>query len=780
MKALALLLAAALAAGGAGANGQAPAAASAKPKDGASLPEFGIPGDVPVAQLWTDFFAHADEKSAFKEALVADDLFPGEDGVDAAKCKSRRDELDLAARHVPVSFAIWFVRDACALALGDTRRADESERAMAALTRNAFAGLPPDHGLSAIRIFVLDDAYALAKASGDKLIYDFFDLTDRRNGIPLILGLRDPKTGRDRELRFDFVSSIVAIRRESDDEHYPDELSNVAHATIRSAAKDAPGTSLSDAQALFDTLKEDQPARMDDTIKLARTGSYMAAMLTSRCLIEKDSKCAQQAVDVLLPLAEKGFARPMLLLAVAYSNGRGVKQDPEAAKTLIKGAAKRIGDSDAYAGYAALRDVDGQTSPIDDWVIAGVERSADGGDPFAAQIAAAGSNLRHHEKDPHLNARERTWLESAEQKGLQGAASMLVEEAWRNKDAAQFSRYALKWADRQVDVAATLAAAYEDGSIAGIPRDATLALKWHRQAGMLGDSWSMRVVGAHYMSLGTPDSESKGVRWLYSSAATGSLGGTLDLAYALTNTPSLGPDALKHGVEIYRQVLADEDSARARRAFAKLLMDGHGVDKDIVQARKLLLQDAEKGDADSQLALARALRQNKLGKSEPAEIWGWVRKADAGGNRSASRWLAQAMFDGVDGMPMDRRKALDMFGKLTDAGDTTAANDYAWYLCVGPDASLRDPAKGLTTITKINLNLAVSTQLDTQASCLAATSDFVHAVDYQQRAIAGLPPDSGATLTGMQSRLELFRSGRPYVLGTAAAADPASSATVIK
>lgn len=775
MNAVALFLAAALALGIPAANAQEPKAAPTSTNAVVRPPEFGMPGVVSVAQLWKDFLASADEAAADREALIADDLITGKGEVDAAKCRARSDDLDRAARRVPIGFEIWYVRHACALALGDTKRADESERAMAALTRYEFAEIPPDHGASAIKVFQLGDAYAFVFASGETLIYDYFDLADRVNGNPLILGLRDPQTGRDRELRFDFVSSTVAIRRKGDDYDYPDERTGIARATIKSMAKDEKGTPESEAQALIEALELEPSASMQAILAQARSGSYTAATYASKCLWKKDAACAQQAIDALLPFAEKGDAHPMLLLALAYSTGRGVKQDPEAAKTLVKGAARRVGDGGAFGIYTGLGDLAGGQTPLDNWILEGLERSADGGDPFAAQIAAASSYLRRHETTGRLTPRERAWLEMAEHKGLHSAAAMLVLEAWKRKDAGEVSRYMLKWADQDAYVATALAAAYEDGSVAGIPRDPTLAFKWRRKAGMLGDIRSMRIVGAHYMNLDTADSDTQAIRWFYSAAATGDLDGTLDLALALTTTERLGADSLKKGIAIYREVLADKDSPRARREFAKLLIDGRGVDKDIVQARALLLKDAQKGDAESQLLMARALFAKKLGKNEPSEVWDWLRKADANGSRNAALWLASAMFNGADGMPVDRRKALDSFGKLTVGGSKSAANDYAWYLCTGPDAALRDPAKGLETISQLVKDAPNSTHFDTQASCLAATSNFAQAVDFQQRAIAALPPDSAKTLAGMQSRLALYRSGKAYVLDAANARDATTS-----
>jgi len=254
--------------------------------------------------------------------------------------------------------------------------------------------------------------------------------------------------------------------------------------------------------------------------------------------------------------------------------------------------------------------------------------------------------------------------------------------------------------------------------------------------------------------------------WIYSAAETGDLEATVDLAYALTNGPSSDADAaesMKHGVDLYRAILAEKDSPRARRAFAVLLMEGRGVGKDIAQARQLLLKDANAGDSKSQLALAQAIIQDKLGKGDPAEAWSWVRKADAKGDHQAREMVVAAMFSGDKGLPLDRRGALEMIGKLASTGDPQAANDLAWYLCTGPDAALRDPAKGLIAITAVVGIDPIAAFEDTQASCLAATGDFVQAVDFEQRAIAGAPAGATEMLKRMQARLALYRKRQAYI-----------------
>jgi opacity protein-like surface antigen len=104
-----LLLAAALAAAHPAAS--APAAVPPAGKVAATPPvaEFGAPGTVPVAQLWADFEARADEDTVFREVRVADDLFGKRKDADGAACKGGYDALLRASRRVPVSFESWYV-----------------------------------------------------------------------------------------------------------------------------------------------------------------------------------------------------------------------------------------------------------------------------------------------------------------------------------------------------------------------------------------------------------------------------------------------------------------------------------------------------------------------------------------------------------------------------------------------------------------------------------------------------------------------------------------------
>jgi TPR repeat protein len=506
---------------------------------------------------------------------------------------------------------------------------------------------------------------------------------------------------------------------------------------------------------------------------LARSGNYGAALVASKCVFDKKLACAAQAVDVLLPFAEKGLARPMVLLARAYAQGRGVNQDSEAAKTLLIGAVKRIGDGDALSLYLMDGWQHDDTTPIDDWVFAQMARSADAGDPFAALSAALYGVLKRHGSHEELDARELAWMQRAERSGLASAGRMLAADAAAHRDRAKSLAYLRKWADKSAGAAADLAAACEQGTVPGVPRDGDQAFAWRKRAGMLGDATSMRIVGARWIDRGTPEARKIGLNWIYSAASMGDLDASLDMAFAMTQGPAFDADAnesLKRGVNLYRALMAEHDSPRARRAFAVLLMDGHGVDKDPAQARQLLLKDADAGDPESQIALAQAIVQNKLGKGDPAEAWAWARKADAKGNHQAREMIAGAMFSGNEGLPLDRRGALDMIGKLAAAGDAQAGNDLAWYLCTGPDAALRDAPRGLAAILPVVKEYPIAAFQDTQAGCLAATGDFAQAVDVQQRAIVVAPEGAAEMLKRMQERLVLYRKKQAYI------EDPAASA----
>lgn len=121
------------------------------------------------------------------------------------------------------------------------------------------------------------------------------------------------------------------------------------------------------------------------------------------------------------------------------------------------------------------------------------------------------------------------------------------------------------------------------------------------------------------------------------------------------------------------------------------------------------------------------------------------------------------MLSGTAGLPCDPAKGLAILEPLATAGNSLAGNNFAWALCTGPDAALRDPAKGVAVIAKVIKQAPTANYLDTQGACLAATADFSQAMEVQRQAIASLPVDDKTTRERMQARLTLYQRRQVFV-----------------
>lgn len=97
--------------------------------------------------------------------------------------------------------------------------------------------------------------------------------------------------------------------------------------------------------------------------------------------------------------------------------------------------------------------------------------------------------------------------------------------------------------------------------------------------------------------------------------------------------------------------------------------------------------------------------------------------------------------------------------------DPTTLNDLAWMLATSEDGRVRDGRRAVSIATKA-CKLSDWTNayaLDTLAAAFAEAGQFGNAVKYQQWAINRLEPeDRKLQLTGMEERLHLYESGRPF------------------
>jgi tetratricopeptide (TPR) repeat protein len=109
-------------------------------------------------------------------------------------------------------------------------------------------------------------------------------------------------------------------------------------------------------------------------------------------------------------------------------------------------------------------------------------------------------------------------------------------------------------------------------------------------------------------------------------------------------------------------------------------------------------------------------------------------------------------------------KAIADFDKAIqmDHGNTLAYNGLAWLLATCPDAKYRDGRKAVGNATRAcELSQWVNPNcLGTLAAAYAETGEFEQAIKWQEKALEVSTPDYDKTAA--QSRLELYKAGKPY------------------
>lgn len=218
-------------------------------------------------------------------------------------------------------------------------------------------------------------------------------------------------------------------------------------------------------------------------------------------------------------------------------------------------------------------------------------------------------------------------------------------------------------------------------------------------------------------------------------------------------------------------------------------------EKAIKELTEVLRQDPKNTDAlfmrgaawqnldDNTKALSDFDAVVRLEPDNPDAHFAHAEIQDALGNTAAARAdletvirLAPDDFEAFRFRGKLREEARDYKGALADyqeavrqaPDDAWSLNNLAWVLCTAPDANLRDGQKALKTAKQaVKLDGGKeSNTLNTLAAAYAEMGMFNEAQRTQSDAIKHAPDDDRA---GMQSRLELYRTKRPYRLPAAEA-----------
>ncbi|GAA5004561.1 sel1 repeat family protein [Pseudoluteimonas lycopersici] len=716
-----------------------------------------------AAAEWDRFLATANASTVFGAYAVLDQLSYDGSSVDADACRANADALAQSIAAAPISLAIRRADYLCAQATGDVERAEQAITVLSALSREALSHSPTDGADKPIRVLTPVDASALVLSSGMEVAYLYYPWVHPERYFPLAIAARDPESGIERHLAFDFIDVNYTIDREDPMRGFPILRNHLASGYIQSSAATNQVFGL-DAQAVAKASGESGDQRLATLREGAEAGGVESVhWWLVVCSAQRSAHCADGMIDALLPRAEKHQAYPLLLLSMAYLQGIGVERDPDKAWILLDAADRHWEGGGAIEQFTRiLYDMDDKASlpaPLVErlqhatghaqryWRWLQIDQVlAD--DPKASLDAAQIAFL----SDPASNEAGGGEAKLADWYGDRGDDSQMLAlmrkaAAHGNAGAQAYYGYMLNTGKHGLEVDHDAARQMLESAAQGGSADA------------MGDLAYMAEDDSRWA-----DAEA----WLLQAAAA-------DDVYALMHLARLYVDehpglraTQEQGVGIYRN-LDRAGYARARRALASLALEGRGMKKDPEQARRWLLQDAEKGDHDSETQLGVALLKGEFGKPDEAEGLKWLKRAIEGGDVDAQNSYASWLYRKKT--PESRRQAIEAWKKAIELGNETSSNNLAWYQCVSPDPAVRDPKAGLDVIEALAKTGELgSGAMDTEAACYAANGDYARAAKLQEDVIAKVKrrnPDDPDALKQFLQRRDLYAAGKPYVLDEA-------------
>ncbi len=259
-------------------------------------------------------------------------------------------------------------------------------------------------------------------------------------------------------------------------------------------------------------------------------------------------------------------------------------------------------------------------------------------------------------------AAERWWLKAAAQ-GHEKSYALLGNFYFSR----QMYGEALRWFGLgatlgSADAQFGLGALYSGGF--GVTRDHGLALQWWNHAADKKVPSAQFALGTAYANgWGVPRDEAQAVRWFRLAAAQGSPAAQEALAHAYEfglGVPTDTRTALQ-----WRTKAADSSLAATQRDMARLYPDccmGDAKQAVVATSRPYRL-DAESGNSESQLILARFLLRNK----STDEAASWYQRAIAQGNSIAMEELGATYFSGI-GLPVNVELGLKFMRLAAEKG----------------------------------------------------------------------------------------------------------------
>lgn len=715
-----------------------------------------------AAQAWETFIAKAKAKDVGTALAVLDAVDYTPQGVDAAKCRNSASQIAQSQALVPVSLAVQRAALLCAEATGDDAAAERATVVIAALATQAFRDADRGAWPRPVRIVAPADAYALLATAGLDFKYEIYPQLRPAPYFRQVIAAAAPATGVERVLSFDYVDVLQAIDREDPMHGTPRLRMAYAESIIASLAKQDAVAAI-DQQAVLASVSMEGVDKKVDALRGAaqRGGLYAAQTWLVLCARDKGKACADGLVDALLPLAEAREVQPTVLLATAYLEGVGVERSQSSAEAMLDAADKRAERRWASVAFTELQAALHPGKPLAPFLRQRLQAAHAAGNA-TARVTEVMMDLQREDAGYALTAADEALLSDPAHNG-NGQGLISLVEWYRTRDKAKSDAYLKRAAEaNNPDALRMLALRLRDA--AGNKPASPETIAWLEKAANGGDASAMYYLAWWAYAAGSPR---RAEDWLMMAGMDGDISAQFFLAdlwseghEGMSGDPARAVEVLEFLAKL------DGQGSRARRALASLALRGRGMPKDAGRAKALLLQDAEKGDQDSQVMLGSLLLGEELGGKDEAAARKWLERAIAAGSVDAMNqyglWLHNEGKDAAD-----RARGVQLSRQAVEKDDTGALNNLAWMLCTSRHADVRKPAEGMPYVAKLEAvaDLGPGT-VDTLAACYAAVGQYPRAVELQQQVIADmrkLPTPDLDNIKQMEARLALYRAGKPYI-----------------
>lgn len=682
------------------------------------------------------------------------------DTMDKEKCAEHYSALKSGVSKLPMSAALTYWSYRCAEVVGSEQEAEKYLQHFSQIARHAFAQASDQSVAKPIRIINQSDMFALVAASGLSIVEQYMDTTNIGRYLPWVMVLWDEKDQRERTYAFDFLE-FVSTTSDKTLGTTRAVRSGTARGLIRSYAK-AEWEPAQDALADMESLAQENVQAQIDKLKpqALRGARTSSTRMFVYCIEGKNQSCGQSLVDGMLGALEAKQSSAMVRMAALYSAGIGVKQDADASIGLLKLAEKRTGEKGlALYDFMYLQFDKAQITSMPPKLMAYLERESflpDKGkaapafiymqmrklgneaalqqfgaklEPFAIagvedsyELFASYSSIRKNEPQA------RRWLEAAARAGHAFSQYHYAAELQRSKDKSKQAQ-AFDW----------MLESARNGNLD--------AVKWVADEYHDSQRWQEAAV------------------WYETASNEGDLDAAFKLAAIYVREPKGTDYTEQDAANIYQTLSEDHDSAAARRAWANVLIFGKTLKHDLVKARQLLQQDADKNDPRSMALLGNALLYGRFGVEDEKNGMRWLEKADAAGDAEAGNTIALYLY-ARKGDEASLKRAKSLWIKASLKKYMPAINNFSWALCTSSYPGFLDAKTGVALFKMANVDELSLAHRDTYAACQAADGDFKGAISSQQKVLDEMKArgfEQEPQMVGMKDRLVLYQKNQTYI-----------------